>query len=251
MKKPPGKSERNSPAEGIRLNKYVASCGVASRRKAAEWIKEGLVKVNGVIQTNPAVLIQSGDQVEFKNKIINPEKRLVYCLINKPKGYITTVKDEKGRKTVMDLLRHKIKERIYPVGRLDRDTTGLLLLTNDGDLAQKLAHPRYRIKKIYHVKVDRNIALSDLDKIRSGVILEDGKAIVDGIEYVTGQAKNEVGIEIHMGKNRIVRRIFEKLGYQVVKLDRVYYAGLTKKDLPRGRFRRLSEQEIIMLKHFV
>ena len=175
---------------------------------------------------------------------------MVYYLMNKPKDTITTASDEKGRKTVMDLIKNKVKERVYPVGRLDRNTTGLLILTNDGDLALKLSHPRHRVKKIYHVVLDRTLRKPDLEKILAGVQLEDGLAEVDGIDYVDNQPKNEVGITIHIGKNRIVRRIFESLGYQVERLDRVYYAGLTKKDLPRGFVRPLTKQEVIMLKHF-
>lgn len=236
---------------GIRLNKYVASCGVGSRRTAAEWVKEGLVKVNGVLETNPAILVQKNDIVSFRNKKISPEVKTVYYLMNKPKDTITTLKDERGRKTVMDIIKPKIKERIFPVGRLDRNTTGLLLLTNDGALAQKLSHPKYKIKKIYHAFLNRPLSPEDLESIRQGLVLEDGVAKVDGISYVDGKSKNEVGLEIHIGKNRIVRRIFEHLNYRVERLDRVYYAGLTKKDISRGRFRKLTEKEVIMLKHFV
>jgi 23S rRNA pseudouridine2605 synthase len=170
--------------------------------------------------------------------------------MNKPKNVVTTVSDEKGRRTVIDLLRNKVKERVYPVGRLDKNTTGLLLLTNDGDLAKKLAHPSYEIQKFYQVRLDRDASQDDLDKIKAGLVLEDGVAEVDGVDYVQGK-QNEIGIQLHSGKNRIIRRIFEHLDYQVIKLDRVYYAGLTKKDLPRGWFRPLTKQEIIMLKHFV
>ncbi|MCO6486871.1 MAG: rRNA pseudouridine synthase [Phaeodactylibacter sp.] len=248
--KPAGPLPNKQEVEGMRLNKYVAHCGVCSRRQAAELVKAGQVTVNGEKVTEPGYQVQEGDKVALRGKPIRPEKKLVYVLLNKPKDYITTVKDEKGRRTVFDLLGNQVQERIFPVGRLDRATTGLLLLTNDGDLAGKLAHPSHKVKKFYQVALDKPLAAVDLEKIRSGLELEDGKAIVDGAGYIEGGSKNEVGIELHIGRNRIVRRIFEHLGYQVVRLDRVYYAGLTKKDLPRGRWRHLSEQEVIMLKHF-
>ncbi len=238
-------------AEGMRLNKYVAHCGVCSRRQAAEYVKDGQVTVNNKEVLEPYYQVQDGDVVRFKGKIIHPETRLVYLLMNKPRDMITTVKDERGRRTVMDLVSGKVEERIFPVGRLDRNTTGLLLLTNDGELAKKLTHPSHRVKKIYHVVLDKALAPDDLDRIKTGLELEDGLAEVDSIDYVQGRDKTEVGIEIHIGKNRIVRRIFEHLGYEVRRLDRVYFAGLTKKDLPRGRFRHLSRQEVIMLRHFV
>ncbi|MFZ2898917.1 MAG: pseudouridine synthase [Saprospiraceae bacterium] len=236
--------------EGMRLNKYVAHCGVCSRRQAADLVKAGKVTVNGAVVLEPFYQIKKGDKVAYDGKAIQPEERKVYILMNKPKGVITTVKDEKDRKTVLDLLKPKVKERIYPVGRLDRDTTGLLLLTNDGDLAKKLAHPSHKVQKIYHVTLERPLHLRDLEKIREGITLDDGFVQVDGIDYVQGSGKTEVGIEIHIGKNRIVRRIFESLGYTIEKLDRTYYAGLTKKDLPRGHFRFLTQREVIMLKHF-
>lgn len=234
----------------MRLNKYVAHCGICSRRQAADYIKEGLVTVNGEKVTEPGYQVQEGDKIAFRGKLIRPEKKLVYLLLNKPKDYITTSKDERGRRTVLDLVGDKVKERIFPVGRLDRATTGLLLLTNDGELAEKLAHPSHKVQKLYHVVLDKALAAVDLDKIRNGLELEDGQALVDAVDYVQGNKKNEVGIELHIGRNRIVRRIFEHLGYEVVRLDRVYYAGLTKKDLPRGRWRHLTEKEVIMLKHF-
>lgn len=237
--------------DDIRLNKYVAHCGICSRRKADEYIKQGLVKVNGKLANEPGFRIKPTDEVQYKGKIIKPEVRRIYVLMNKPKGTITTSSDDKGRKTVMDLIGTDVKERIFPVGRLDRETTGLLVFTNDGDLAKKLSHPSYNVKKIYHVVLDKSIVKNDLQKIREGLTLEDGKAVVDGIDYARNKGKNEVGIEIHIGKNRIVRRIFEHLGYEVVKLDRMYYGGLTKKDLPRGRYKFMDEKEIIMLKHFV
>lgn len=253
-KKSPPVSHKDQPSGGeqedMRLNKYLALSGVGSRRKCAEYIQEGLVKVNGAVVTDIGHRVQKSDQVHYKGQPVKPVTRMVYYLMNKPKDTITTASDEKGRKTVMDLIKNKVKERVYPVGRLDRNTTGLLILTNDGDLALKLSHPRHRVKKIYHVVLDRTLRKPDLEKILAGVQLEDGLAEVDGIDYVENQPKNEVGITIHIGKNRIVRRIFESLGYQVERLDRVYYAGLTKKDLPRGFVRPLTKQEVIMLKHF-
>jgi len=233
----------------MRLNKYVAHCGICSRRQAVDLIKKGEVTVNGE-EKEPFYQVQAGDEVRHKGKLIRPEERQVYILMNKPKNHITTTSDEKGRRTVMDLFNNKIEERIFPVGRLDRTTTGLLLFTYDGDLAKKLSHPSHKVKKFYHVVLDKPIAKRDLERIRAGLELEDGIAQVDGVDYVKDASKKEIGIEIHIGKNRIVRRIFEHLGYEVKRLDRVYYAGLTKKDLPRGRWRHLTEQEIIMLKHF-
>lgn len=235
----------------MRLNKYIAHAGVCSRREAAQLVKDGQIQVNGSVITEPGVVVEDGDEVTYKGRLLKPRVNKVYFLMNKPKGVITTVKDEKGRKTVMDLMTNKTSERIFPVGRLDRATTGLLLLTNDGDLAKKLTHPSHKVKKIYHAVLDKPISEGDLGKIAAGLVLEDGLAEVDKVSYVQGAAsKNEVGLEIHIGKNRIVRRIFEHLGYTVVKLDRVYFGGLTKKDLPRGFSRPLTEKEVIMLKHF-
>lgn len=234
----------------MRLNKYVAHCGVCSRRKAAELVKNGEIEVNGKTQDNPAYVVQERDKVYYKGKRIKPNKNLIYVLMNKPRGVITTTSDDRGRKTVMDIVQTKIAERIYPVGRLDRNTTGLLLLTNDGELAKKLSHPSHGVQKIYHVVLDRNLKPSDLEKIKYGIKLEDGIAQVDKVSYVQDKKNNEIGIELHSGKNRIIRRIFEELTYSVKRLDRVYYAGLTKKDLKRGWFRRLTQKEIIMLKHF-
>lgn len=234
----------------MRLNKYVAYSGVCSRRKAVEHIKAGEVKLNGKVELNPAVEIQDDDKVHFKGKLLTPTKSFVYFLLNKPKNTITTLSDENGRKTVMDLLVNKTDKRIFPVGRLDRMTTGLLLLTNDGDLAQKLTHPKYNVKKIYHATLDRDLAPAHFNLIERGITLEDGDVSVDKISYVKDRPKNEIGLEIHIGRNRIVRRIFEHFDYKVLKLDRVYYAGLTKKDLPRGFSRELDEKELIMLKHF-
>ena len=236
---------------GIRLNKYLAQCGVASRRKAAEIVKAGKIKINGVIQNNPSYMVLSTDSVEYKGKRLIPNTASIYLLLNKPKNIITTMKDERGRKTVHDLIKDRIRERVFPVGRLDRMTTGLLVLTNDGELAQKLAHPKYRVKKIYHVVLNRSLKKDDLDHITKGVELEDGIAQVVRINYLQGRSKKEIGLELHQGKNRIIRRLFEHLGYEVLRLDRTYYAGLTKKDLPRGHYRKLTRQEIIMLKHFI
>ena len=213
-------------------------------------VKSGQVRVNGKVESNPAYEVQKGDKVEYKGKRVVREKKLVYILMNKPKNVVTTTSDEKARKTVMDIIANKVPERIYPVGRLDRNTTGLLLLTNDGDLAKKLTHPRYGVKKRYHVVLDKVVSEEHLDAIKKGLKLSDGVALVDDIDWIIGSDNSEVGIEIHIGKNRIVRRIFENLGYQVLKLDRVYYGGLTKKDLPRGWFRPLKTKEIVMLKHF-
>lgn len=236
--------------EGMRLNKYVAHCGICSRRQAVDLIKNGEVTVNGETK-EPFYQVEKGDKISYKGKIIQPEERRVYVLMNKPKNYITTTNDEKGRRTVMDILKGKIDERVFPIGRLDRMTTGLLLFTNDGDLAKKLSHPSHKVKKFYQVVLDKPVSKRDLERIQAGLELEDGIAEVDGVDYVKDATKNEVGIEIHIGKNRIVRRIFEHLGYEVQRLDRVYYGGLTKKDLPRGYWRHLTDQEVIMLKHFI
>jgi 23S rRNA pseudouridine2605 synthase len=236
-------------ATSFRLNKYIAHCGVCSRRKAAELVKGGMVKVNGKTETNPAYVVQPSDKVEYGGKILEVEEKKIYLLMNKPKNVVTTVSDERGRRTVIDLLRNKVKERVYPVGRLDKNTTGLLLLTNDGELAKKLAHPSHQVKKFYQVRLDREVSEADLEHILKGVKLDDGIAEVDSAGYVKDR-RNEIGLELHSGRNRIIRRIFEALDYEVIKLDRVYYAGLTKKDLPRGWFRHLTEREIIMLKHF-
>lgn len=236
---------------GMRLNKYVAHCGIASRRNAAEMVKEGKVMVNDKLVTEPFYQIQEGDVVKYNGKTIAPEQQSVYVLMNKPKNVITTTSDEKGRTTVMEIIGSKVAERIFPVGRLDRDTTGLLLLTNDGQLAQKLAHPSHEIQKIYLVTLDKDVPEDHIAAIAKGLELEDGPTPVDNVGYNRDGVKNEVQIEIHIGRNRIVRRIFEHLGYQVNKLDRIYYAGLTKKDLPRGQFRFLTDREVTMLKHFV
>ena len=235
----------------MRLNKYIAHSGLCSRRKAADLVKAGKILVNGKTEINPAIEMQDDDVVIYDGKILKPETNKIYLLLNKPKNVVTTLNDEKGRRTVMDVVKNKVKERIYPVGRLDRATTGLLLLTNDGDLTKKLSHPSHKVKKYYHVTLDREVTESDMEKIRLGLELEDGLAEVDAAAYIRDREMNEVGLEIHIGKNRIVRRIFESMGYEVIRLDRTYYAGLTKKDLPRGWSRFLTKQEIIMLKHFI
>jgi 23S rRNA pseudouridine2605 synthase len=244
--------KRNSTREEeTRLNKYLAHCGIASRRKADELIKAGNVSVNGVVVREPGSKVKRKDEVRFKGKPVKPVRKLVYLLLNKPKNTITTTSDEKGRKTVMQLIRSRDKSlRIYPVGRLDRHTTGLLLLTNDGDLAKKLTHPSHRVKKMYHVVLSRPLQKDDLTKIRSGLQLEDGPARVDQADYVQN-TKDEVILTLHVGRNRIIRRIFEALGYEVLRLDRIYLGGLTKKGLARGRYRHLTNEEIRMLKHFV
>jgi 23S rRNA pseudouridine2605 synthase len=232
----------------IRLNKYIADSGICSRRDADELIASGQIKVNGEVITQMGYKVSRNDAVTYNGKKINPEK-LVYVLLNKPKDFITTTDDPQERKTVMDLVDNAAEQRIYPVGRLDRNTTGLLLLTNDGDLAEKLSHPSHKVKKVYQVLLDKPLAEEDFDKIMAGVTLEDGPAPVDELGYVIPD-KTVVGVEIHIGRNRIVRRIFESLGYDVLGLDRVIYAGLTKKDLPRGDWRYLSQKEVIRLKHF-
>lgn len=234
--------------EVMPLNKFVAHCGICSRRDAAELVKEGKVKVNGEVMLQPGYKIQAGDKVEYNGKIITSQKNLKYVLLNKPKNYLTTTEDPQERKTVMELVADAGTERIYPVGRLDRNTSGLLLLTNDGELAQKLSHPKYNIKKVYQVVLDKVLSKPHFDKIVEGFDLEDGRVDVDAIAYL--DKKNEIGVEIHSGRNRIVRRIFEHFGYSVEKLDRVVYAGLTKKNIPRGKWRFLNEKEVINLKHF-
>ncbi|MEQ8363184.1 MAG: pseudouridine synthase [Cyclobacteriaceae bacterium] len=236
-------------ADGLtRLNKYIANSGMGSRRDADEMIKKGLISVNGVTITEMGHKVKQGDVVRYEDKLLKAEK-LVYVLLNKPKGFITTTSDPKERKTIMNLVANACKERLYPVGRLDRNTTGLLLMTNDGDLAEKLTHPSYNTKKIYKVELDRPLTKNDFQKIQEGVRLEEGKAIVDDVAIVSDDKKT-IGIELHIGWNRIVRRIFESLEYEVVKLDRVIFAGLDKKDLPRGEWRFLKPEEVVKLKHF-
>ena len=235
------------PNEQVRLNKFMANAGICSRREADEYIQQGLVKVNGTVVTELGSKISPVDVVEFKDEVVTLQNKC-YILLNKPKDCVTTSDDPNGRTTVMDLVKGACNERIYPVGRLDRNTTGVLLLTNDGDLASKLTHPKYVKKKIYHVWCDRDIAEDDMQKIADGIELEDGPIHADAISYATETDRNQAGIEIHSGRNRIVRRIFESLGYRVTKLDRVYFAGLTKKNLPRGRWRYLTQEEVNYLK---
>ena len=233
--------------EPIRLNKFLANAGVCSRREADEFITAGVVSVNGQVVTELGTKIKRGDEVKFHDQVVSIERK-VYVLLNKPKDTVTTSDDPQARRTVMDLVKGACEERIYPVGRLDRNTTGVLLLTNDGDLASKLTHPKYLKKKIYHVHLDKNLTKADMEQIAAGIQLDDGEIHADAISYTDENKKNDVGIEIHSGKNRIVRRIFESLGYKVVKLDRVYFAGLTKKGLRRGDWRYLTEQEVNYLR---
>lgn len=235
------------PNEPIRLNKFLANAGICSRREADEFIAAGVVSVNGTVVTELGTKIQRTDEVKFHDQPVSIERK-VYVLLNKPKDCVTTSDDPQERKTVMDFVSGACKERIYPVGRLDRNTTGVLLLTNDGDLASKLTHPKFLKKKIYHVYCDKNVSKADLDQIVAGVTLDDGEIHADAVSYASDTDKSQVGIEIHSGKNRIVRRIFEALGYRVIKLDRVYFAGLTKKGLRRGDWRYLTEQEVAMLR---
>lgn len=235
------------PNEPIRLNKFLANAGVCSRREADEFIQAGVVLVNGQVVTELGTKVMRTDEVKFHDQPVSLEKK-VYVLLNKPKDYVTTVDDPQQRKTVMDLVKDACPERIYPVGRLDRNTTGVLLLTNDGDMASKLTHPKFLKKKVYHVYLDKNVTMHDMQQITEGIELEDGEVRADAVEYADERDKSQVGIEIHSGKNRIVRRIFESLGYRVVKLDRVQFAGLTKKNLRRGDWRFLTEQEVDMLR---
>ena len=232
----------------VRLNRYIANSGICSRREADELITAGLVSVNGEIVTTMGTKVSQDDVIKYNGETIRNEKPM-YLLLNKPKDYITTMDDPQDRRTVMHLIAGACKERVYPVGRLDRNTTGVLLFTNDGDLAKKLTHPSYEVQKIYHVELDRNLKSSDKEKIKEGVMLDDGMAVVDDIQYDGGfNDKKQIGVEIHSGKNRIVRRIFESMDYNVIKLDRVVFAGLTKKDIARGKWRFLSEMEVNALK---
>ena len=241
--------ERTSDVTGLmRLNQYLAHAGICSRREADKLIESGVVSINGKIVTELGTKVQPGDSVQYGGDTIMGERK-VYLLLNKPKGYISTFDDPEDRNTVMDLVKNACKERIYPVGRLDRNTTGLLLFTNDGDMTKKLTHPKHGVRKVYHVQLDKPLTRADMRQIEEGIELEDGLTTVDSIAYVKEESdKSEVGLELHSGKNRVVRRIFESLDYKVIKLDRVVFAGLTKKDLPRGRWRFLSEQEINFLK---
>lgn len=234
----------------MRLNKYIAHAGICSRRKAGDLVKNGFIKLNGVVEKDPSVMVKDSDKVEYMGKEVKPVRDRYYLLLNKPKNVITTMEDERGRKTVWDIVESKVNSKIYPVGRLDRNTTGLLLMTNDGDMIQKLSHPSRKVKKIYEAILDRPLEQKDIEAIAKGLNLEDGLAEVDEISYIQELPANHIGIELHSGKNRIIRRIFEHLNYEVLRLDRVYFAGLTKKDLPRGWSRFLKEKEVIMLKHF-
>ena len=235
----------------IRLNRYISNAGICSRRKADELIAAGVVSVNGVVVSELGQKVDpQKDEIKYNGETLKREK-MVYVLLNKPKDYITTTEDPQERRTVMHLVEKASRERIYPIGRLDRNTTGLLLMTNDGDLADKLSHPKNNIVKLYQVELNKSLTQGDLNKIGFGIELEDGLIKPDSISYVSGGTKKEVGIQIHSGKNRIVRRIFEHLGYEVVKLDRAVYANLTKKDLPRGKWRFLDEKEVIQLKHLI
>lgn len=243
------KSEVDAPkSDKVRLNKFIANSGVSSRREADELIKMGLISVNGNVVTELGYKVSPGDEVRYEDKVLRAEKP-VYILMNKPKGFITTTDDPHERKTVMHIIGSAVKQRIYPVGRLDRNTTGLLLLTNDGDLADKLMHPSFNVKKVYKVELDRPLTKADFQQITEGVRLEEGRATVDDLAIVSEDGRT-VGIELHIGWNRVVRRIFEALGYEVMKLDRTVYAGLDKKELARGQWRFLSKEEIIHLKHF-
>ncbi len=246
--------EKNTPTSRkpkndgtIRLNRFIANSGMCSRREADTYIATGCVTVNGEIVSEMGHKVQVGDSVSFNGKLLSIEKK-VYVLLNKPKGFVTTVEDPHADKTVMDLVQHACYERIYPVGRLDKNTTGLLLFTNDGDLTKRLTHPKYNRKKIYHVHCDQKVTKAHLDEIINGVTLEDGFVAADSVSYADEEDKKQVGIEIHSGKNKIVRRIFEHLGYKIVRLDRVYFCGLTKKNLPRGKWRFLTQDEVNMLK---
>lgn len=243
----PAASNKAKEETGTRLNKFIANAGICSRREADTYIEHGSVTVNGNLVTEMGYKVQSGDEVRFDGTLISLEQKR-YILLNKPKNYITTMEDDRGRKTVMELVGNATKERIYPVGRLDRNTTGLLLFTNDGELAKKLTHPKHNVRKLYHASLDKKLSLSDLDKLRGDVVIEGKRVFIDAVSYVEGEKKTEVGIEIHSGRNRIVRKIFDNFGYHVTKLDRVIFAGLTKKNLPRGRYRELTQQEINNLK---
>lgn len=242
----PMKEGEKSGSDLMRLNRFLAHAGIASRREADNLIKAGLVEINGKVVTEMGYKVNPADEVKFGGAILRAEKK-VYILLNKPKGFITTVDDPKARKTVMDLISGAGKERVYPVGRLDRKTMGVLLLTNDGDLTKRLTHPSHGAKKIYEVSLDKALAATDLNSISKGLVLDDGAIQVDDIQFIEGKSKNNIGVVLHSGKNRIVRRIFESLNYEVTKLDRVFFAGLTKKNLSRGQWRYLTTQEVNFL----
>ncbi len=236
---------------GMRLNKYIAHCGICNRRKASELVKAGKIKVNGEVAKESFYQIQKGDEIEFNGKNIQPTAQQVYLLMNKPKNVITNHADEKGRTTVMDIIGKEVSGRIFPVGRLDKETLGLLLLTNDNQLAKKLSRPSEKINKVYQVYLEERLTQKHLEQIAKGPVLDDGKVEIKNVFYSSEEDKKDVTIEIHLGRDSLVRRIFEHFGYKVKRLDRIYYGGLTKKDLPRGQFRFLSEREVIMLKHFL
>ncbi|HEY6062052.1 MAG TPA: pseudouridine synthase [Chitinophagaceae bacterium] len=248
--KTPASDLRPQTSSQMPLNKFIAHAGICGRREAAELVKKELVKVNGETVIEPGFKVSVKDEVRVNGKKIFPAKNLVYILLNKPKDYITTTDDPQGRKTVLDLISRATRERVYPVGRLDRNTSGVLLFTNDGELAQKLTHPSNEIKKVYHVTLNKPLDKKDFDQVLKGVVLEDGPAAIDVLAYADVKDKTQIGVEIHSGRNRIVRRIFEHLGYDVKNLDRVIFAGLTKKNIERGKWRFLSEKEVRDLKHF-
>ncbi len=243
FKKKTSTTSKTSDSDEIRLNKYIANSGICSRREADTYIKSGSATVNGEIITEMGYKVKLTDEVRFDDAVISPEAKR-YVLLNKPKNYITTMDDERGRKTVMELINNATKERIYPVGRLDRLTTGLLLFTNDGEMAKKLTHPKHQVKKLYQVTLDKKLSMTDLNKISENFVLDGKMVFVDKVSYIENKPKHEIGIEIHSGRNRIVRRIFEHFGYKVTKLDRVIFAGLTKKNLSRGVWRHLTQQEV-------
>jgi 23S rRNA pseudouridine2605 synthase len=244
--KPLLKSKKNE-TEKIRLNRFIANSGVCSRRDADDHIKNGLVSVNGRIVTDMGIRVTYDDDIRYKNKRLSAEKK-VYILMNKPKDYVTTVEDPHAEHTVLDLIGDECSERVYPVGRLDKATTGVLLLTNDGDLAGKLTHPKYKRKKIYHVFLDKDVTKNDLFRLTEGIELDGTTVVADAVSYADPDDKSQIGIELHSGQNRVVRRMFETLGYKVKKLDRVYFAGLTKKNVKRGKWRFLTDKEVSMLK---
>ncbi len=252
------KSFKEAPKQGasantgaqMPLNKYIAHSGISGRREAADLVRLGEVTVNDKVVTEPGTKILENDIVKVKGRKIVPSAHFVYILLNKPKDVITTTDDPQGRRTVLDLIRNATTERVYPIGRLDRNTSGVLLFTNDGELAQTLSHPKHEIKKIYEVKLNKDLTKNDFEKILNGIVLEDGFIAPDALAYADSKDKSIIGIEIHSGRNRIVRRIFEKLGYDVIGLDRVMYAGLTKKNVQRGKWRLLAEKEVRILKHF-
>lgn len=232
------------------LNKFIAHCGICSRRDAADLVKQGKVHVNGQPVSDPGIKVSEIDDIKLNGKKIHLEKQLIYILLNKPKDFLTTTDDPQGRKTVLDIIKRATQERVYPVGRLDRNTSGVLLITNDGELAQRLTHPKNEIKKVYHITLNKPLTKTDFDQIIKGVVLEDGPALVDALAYADVKDKTQIGLEIHSGRNRIVRRIFEHLKYDVKNLDRVLFAGLTKKNVDRGKWRFLSEKEVRDLKYF-